>query len=111
MPLLVDLLLGLAFVALNVALHLLGLVSGEGSDNAVFLALYMVGGAFHLTLGCPALYSASPAACSSWGSRVISGDFPASRARTTGTNGLNHGPFGPVGLASGLTGKKKVRTK
>jgi hypothetical protein len=53
MPLLVDLLLGLAFVALNVALHLLGLVSGEGSDNAVFLALYMVGGAFHLTLGLP----------------------------------------------------------
>jgi hypothetical protein len=51
MHLLVDLLLGLAFVVLNVALRLLGLVSGDGSDNTVFLALYTVGGAFHVTLG------------------------------------------------------------
>jgi hypothetical protein len=40
---------------LSIARHLLGLVAGDGSDDAVLLALYAIGGALDVALGLRSL--------------------------------------------------------
>lgn len=54
--LLVDFLLGDTLVVLNVAGCLLRLVTGEGTDDRVFLSLYTVEGTFGVTLSLGGLY-------------------------------------------------------
>jgi hypothetical protein len=63
--LLVEVLLELALVVADIAGGLLLAVAGDGADDSVLLADDTVGGALDVALACAALYSASPAACSS----------------------------------------------